>query len=299
MLLNKWIGFLSLSFFLVFLPGKNPLGRTQNSTPDVFQDSVISEMNFCNIENTTFVDGEEITYKLYYTVNLLWIAAGEVTFKVKEEDDQYKIVAKGRTYPSYEWFYKVRDHYESHVNKETLLPEYYMRNVEEGKYRQYNEVEFDHQENKARALKGKTKESAEAAEIPIRDCIHDVLSIIYYVRNFNFEKLEKGSTFPVEIMLDNDIYPLNVKYLGKDERKRVRGNGLFKTIVLSPEVIAGNVFKEKSQVRLWASDDENKIPLLIESPVVIGKIRAVIKEYKGLRNEFGAVVKRKGKSSDS
>ena len=52
---------------------------------------------------------EKLIYKIYYNLNFVWIPAGEVVFEVKDEGDLYHLEVTGRTYPSYEWFYKVRD----------------------------------------------------------------------------------------------------------------------------------------------------------------------------------------------
>ena len=35
---------------------------------------------------------------------------------------------------------------------------------------------------------------------------------------------------------------------------------------------------------VWVTDDENKIPVLVESPILIGFIRAELNKYEGLRN---------------
>ena len=78
--------------------------------------------NSCTIQNTTFQTGEEIVYKLYYNWNFVWFTAGEVVFRVKDLGTMYHLSAHGRTYKSYDWFFKVRDKYDTYVDKETLLP---------------------------------------------------------------------------------------------------------------------------------------------------------------------------------
>jgi hypothetical protein len=42
---------------------------------------------------------------------------------------------------------------------------------------------------------------------------------------------------------------------------------------------------------VWVSDDQNRIPLLIESPVSVGSVKMVLQEYKGLKYDFTAKVK--------
>ena len=112
-----------------------------------------------------------------------------------------------------------------------------------------------------------------------------MISVLYYMRNVNFDQLHIGESMPIDVFLE-EKYPLSVRVLGKNEEKRIKGLGEQQTHVFSPEVVAGEVFSEGTQMTIWVSADENKIPLMIESPVRIGKVKAVLQEYKGLRYPF-------------
>ena len=72
------------------------------------------------------------------------------------------------------------------------------------------------------------------------------------------------------------------------EDKRIHGMGKQKAIHLSPELIAGETFNADAKMHIWASADQNKIPLLIESPVSVGSIKAVLVNQKGLKYPFKA-----------
>lgn len=275
---------LAVTIWLPFLVAFFPPSRTAAPTLPAIDDLVEP----CQMENNTFQSGEEITYKLFYNWNFVWLAAGEVTFRVRDVGSQYHLSAVGRTYKSYEWFYRVRDYYDTYVDKETLLPSISIRNIHEGGYRLYDKVTFDRKRRVAIGLRGKTRDQATVTEYPVDRCIHDMLSIVYYARNLDFDQMRTGSEFPIKIFLDKETYPLQVKYLGKEDRKKVKGQGRFQTHVFSPQVIAGEVFKEDAQMKVWVSADQNKVPLLIESPVSVGSVKAVLKSYKGLKYEFDA-----------
>ncbi len=245
----------------------------------------------CSMDNKAFQPGEEMTYKLYYNWNFVWVAAGEVTFKVRDLGNQYHVTAQGKTYKSYEWFYKVKDTYESYIDKETLLPVASVRDVQEGKYRLYDKTSFDQQRKKAISLRGKTKEDAKVTEYDVDNCMHDILSIIYFTRNVDFNQMSTGANIPIKIFIDKETWPLKVKYLGREKNKRVKGMGHFKTIQFMPQVVdSGFYFKKGSEMKVWASDDKNKIPLLIESPLSVGSVKAVLKSYKGLKHGLTAKV---------
>lgn len=242
----------------------------------------------CFMENKTFQGGEEITYKLYYNWGIMWLSAGEVTFKVNDMGSQYHVAVAGRTYKSYEWFFKVRDYYDTYIDKNSLLPKTAIRDVSEGKYKLYNKITFDQENKKASSLRGKTREVATKKEYNVGECMHDVISVIYYSRNIDFESYNEGEEFPVKIFMDKEVWPLDVKYKGKEIRKKVKGKGRFNTIKFSPQVVSGRVFKEGEEMMVYVSDDKNRIPLLIESPVSVGSIKAVLKSYKGLKYEMTA-----------
>lgn len=274
--------FWSIGLFLVF-PAfiQSFSGSTSFAQIDSLRDD-----KPCVAYNTTFRDGEELVYKIYYNWNFVWLPAGEVTFSVKDLGHQYYISAFGRTYSSYEWFFKVRDHYQVFIDKATLLPITAIRNVEEGNYRIFDKMQFDQEGLQIHSLRGKSPEVAEPATYSISHCMHDILSVMYYMRNLNYDRMEVGEKVPITIFMDKEEWPLKVRYMGEESGKRIKGLGKFNTIKLSPAVIAGYVFDEDTEMMIWASDDANRVPLLIESPVSVGSIKAVLKDYRNLRTDL-------------
>jgi hypothetical protein len=237
----------------------------------------------CMASNDTFIDGETLVYKLYYNWKLVWIPAGEVKFTVREGKEYYEYFAEGKTYSSYDNFFKVRDYYYSKVNKSTLYPENFVRDIEEGKYFRYDSIVFNQEDQKAISYWGSQPENAKPYEYELDGCMQDMLSILYYVRNYDFSGMKKGEKVPISVFFDKETYPLKVQYDGKDKKKKIKNLGKFKTLKFIPEVVAGYVFDEDTRMKLWVSDDENRIPLLIESPVSIGSIKAVLKRHENLK----------------
>jgi len=257
---------------------------TQNPTsPQPVPDAAVAE-------NGTFKHGEKLTYKIYYNWNFVWLAAGEVTFQVFDEDKQYHYRAHGTTYSSYEWFFKVRDTYDSWVDKNTMLPTYSERSIEEGKYRIFEKINFNQGSKKTTVTRSKKRGDPETkTEHAVQDNVHDVLSSLYFLRTIDFAKKQKGAEEPFRIFMDQEEYPLKMRYLGKEEDKKIRGlSGKFNTLKFEPQVIVGNVFKDDTKMAVWVSDDENRIPILIESPVSVGSVKMVLKDYQGLKHELKA-----------
>ena len=284
----KSLAFLSL--MAVLMAFSSPSSTSIKATSTQPKDNT-NDLSVCTTQNSVFQDGEKITYKLFYNWKFVWVAAGEVTFRVKELENQYHLSAVGRTYKSYDPFFKVRDTYECYVDKKTLLPMVSIRDVKEGKYRLYDEVTFDRNRKVAKSLRGKSKDVATVTEYPIDQCIHDILSIIYFARNVDFDNMDAGEQIPINLFMDKETWPLKVTFKGRQEKKRIKGNGKFKTLQFSPQVIAGEYFMDGTEMNVWVSDDKNHLPLIIESPLTVGSVKAVLKKHEGLKYDLEADLK--------
>ena len=256
------------------------------NSPDKF-----TTYNNCSMTNSAFQAGEQIIYKLYYNWKFIWLPAGEVTFEVFETGKEYRLSAIGRTYASYEWFFKVRDYYAAYIDKETLLPHTSIREVHEGGYHLFDKISYDQENKMVTSLRGNNRADAKPTQYQLKNCMHDILSIIYYTRNIDFENYAGGTEFPVAIFMDKEVWPLKLSYLGTEQNVKVRGQGRFNTIKFRPEVIAGEVFNDGAEMNIWVTNDLNRIPLLIESDVSVGSVKAVLKSCKGLRHPLESKVK--------
>ena len=263
----------SLYFFLFFLVLNN--GVAQESPP------VATEL--CQAENTVFAPGEKLVYTIYYNWKFIWLAAGYVVFTVQENDNHYLIKAVGKTYPSYNWIFKVDDYFYSFVDKNTLLPVRAKRDINEDGYIIHNDISFD-QENKIAVSKLKINDKEERIIKKSFDaCMYDILSIMYRLRNIDKSTLKKGDTIPFSLMMDDEIYDLTLEYQGDFGAKKVRKLGKFDTYKISPSVIKGRVFADNERMHIWVSNDKNNIPLIIESPLAVGKIQVILKKYEGVK----------------
>lgn len=251
----------------------------------------LSINSYCHLENTSFSAGEKLVYKAYYNWQFVWVPAGEAVFEVKENANHYEIIVKGRTYSSYDYFFRVRDYFYSKIDKKTMLPSNFVRIVEEGDYRKFDSLSFDHAAKKAVSYNGKSRKEAQKKLITYDQCIHDLLSVLYFMRNINVTSHKIGDHIPVKMLFDEEIYPIKVRYTGKEASKDIKGLGTFHTITVVPDLISGSVFDENNKMKVWVSDDANKIPLLIESPLKVGSAMAVLKSYSGQRHKMTSKIK--------
>jgi Protein of unknown function (DUF3108) len=109
-----------------------------------------------------------------------------------------------------------------------------------------------------------------------------VLSAIYYARNINFDKYKPGDKIPFNMFLDDEVYNLYIRYIGKEVIKTRYGK--FRSIKFKPMLIKGTIFEGGEKMTVWVSDDMNHIPLRIESPITVGSVKVDMMGYKNLRH---------------
>lgn len=249
--------------------------------------------DYCALENKTFAYGEDVTYKVYYNWRSVWMGAGTVDFNIDQAfidgKEMYHVKAFGKTYRTYDWFFKVRDTYETYLDKETLKSERFVRNVNEGGFTIFNQYDFDREEQRVKASRKDTKKPDLRTDMfDVGTCTQDILAAIYQARLIDFSQHKKGSRIPVDIFIDDKIYNMSVLYEGK-ERIEVDGE-TWDCIKFSPQLLKGNYFDTEEGMHVWVSDDKNKMPVLIESPLVVGSVKAIVKDYKGLKHPVTALV---------
>jgi hypothetical protein len=238
----------------------------------------------CNQSNTSFNTGEKITYTIFYNVIGLYVNAGEAQFTVRptkwEGEAAFAFTATGNSNRRYDWIFKVRDKYESTVDSKTLLPYFFSRSINEGSFHQNQTIAFNQKSNEVTTHKG---ESFKAA-----DCTFDVVSAVYAVRNLDFSNLHVNEKVYLNFFLDNELFPSYFKYLGKEIIQTRFGK--FKAIKIAPLLVKGSMFEGGELMTIWVTDDENHIPIRIQTPIIIGSIKVDMKSYQGLRHPLSALI---------
>jgi hypothetical protein len=104
---------------------------------------------------------------------------------------------------------------------------------------------------------------------------------MYYSRNIDFNKYKPGDKIPFTIFLDNEVYNMYIRYQGKQTVKTRYGK--FRAIVFKPLLVKGTLFEGGEKMTVYVSDDANKLPLRIESPLLVGSVKVDLMSYQNLR----------------
>lgn len=224
--------------------------------------------------------GEELNYRVHYG----FINAGEATIRVADNyyniNDQYcyRMEVFGRSTGAFERVLRIRDTWASYMDTASFLPQKAFRNIEEGKYRQRDETFFDYDKKIARI-----EEADEKTKIVNLGLgrVMDMVSGYAYLRFISYDKLKINDTIKVSGMHEDKIYKMKIVYRGKSRVKTKFGKVY--AHVISPVMPENKLFDGENSIRVWLSDDGNKIPLKIQADMFVGAVEVDLKGYKNLR----------------
>ncbi len=254
---------------------------------------ILTAQKNCAVTNKSFKSGEQLNYKIYYNWGAIWIAAGEASFNAYLTNLNgryvYHLLSLGATYPQYDWFYKVRDKYESYVDTTSLKPLRFTREVKESSNYVFDDYVFDQRKNRMYTTSIRNKKLTKLDSINITSCTNDVMTAIFYARCLDFSKYKPKDSIPITFVLDGQLYPSYMTYLGK-EIIHTELLGKVRCIKFSPRLVEGTIFRGGEGMIVWVTDDENKIPIYVETPIIIGAIKAKLINYTGLKNKINCLI---------
>ena len=240
-----------------------------------------------------YQDGEELTFKVGYSLSPMWVGAGELSLQMSEFDyhgrPAWHARADATTYRSFNRIYRVEDRYESWWDQASRQPLEFERDVNEGGFTFYRH--YLHDANKGAVdtyFKRKEKE-VRSRIMSLPPCSQDLLSAVYHLRSLDYRGMKTGDVIPMTLLVDAKTQQLQVRYLGREKLKTKLGT--FDCLVLQPEVMAGDYFKDGEGLKVWLSNDENRLPLRAEAEILLGSLRAELKSFEGVAHPQDARVR--------
>ncbi len=238
-------------------------------------------MTLRTIANTAFGVGE----RLVFDVNYGFITAGGAVLEIPVLDSIagrgcYRVEFRVNSLPSFSWIYRVEDRYVTYIDEQTIAPWKFEQHIREGSYSRDFIAEFDQ-----RKLVAKTSEGS----YPVPQYVHDILSAFYYARTIDYGPLKAGDQVLLSNFYKDKTYDLVVRVLGRQQLEVAAGT--FNTVVIEPLVKEGGLIKTEGRIVVWLTDDDRKIPIRVNTKVVIGSIDTELKEYSGTRGPVSSRVK--------
>lgn len=252
----------------------------------------------CSVNNDLLVPGESLNYQLYYNVGFVWIPAGLCEFRVKNATYNNKpalqLSAQGRSHKSFDAFYRVRDTLISYVDSQTLNPFRAYKYTHEDNWNGIDDFSFrkvnDHWLISTRLKRKRGWKPIVESESD--RCGFDIVTSIYRLRCFaSPDMYTPGKRLDIPVRLDDGEYMVHLTYIGK-ERIKLFGDGYYNAHAFTLSMIEGNIFKRGDELKMWISDDKNRIPLLIESPIRVGYVKALFRSGERTKYPIGKAARK-------
>ncbi len=241
----------------------------------------LKKLQLRKLNNRAFGVGE----RLVFDVNYLNITAGEAVMAIPSTDSVagrqcFKVEFSVNSTPFFSSIYRVEDRYYTFIDVEAIVPWRFEQHIREGSYRRDFIADFDQVRHVAKTTEG-------SYEIP--EYVLDIMSAFYYARLLDYSNFKVGEGPTLFNFYKDKSNELKVRFLGRQELEVEAGT--FNTIVIEPLVKEGGLFKSEGRIVIWLTDDELKIPVRVNTKVIIGSIDTELREYSGLRGPLKARVK--------
>jgi hypothetical protein len=238
-------------------------------------------------QNLPFVVGEKLTYDISFK----GISAGTASIHAVEKTkyNGQEVVRLLHRVQSKDWIskiYKVENSAQSYFHIQKLLPLRFDYCVRAGSNERDEYTIFDPEKKTADYYRKKKKESvfalrAEHKEIPQNT--QDLLSLLYYIRQF---KLERDKWISVKVCTGKKICELQFSPI-KERKLEIEGVGKFTAVRVDLKWLTqegkptegDGLFVSKGNVELWL-DKETKIPLVMYAEIPVGVVRVVLSKIE-------------------
>ena len=211
--------------------------------------------------------------KLIFDLSWTGVKAGTAVLEVVDEKDTLRVISTANSAKWVSVFYLVDDRVEAVLDKGKSRifighPKNYRLKSREGKHRRDREFVFDHVKHTAIFIDHLDKKKK---EYPVPENVFDPLSVLYYVRTM---KLEVGKSAYVDVFDSKKLWNVEVQVLRKEKISTVMGD--VETIVIKPLLQSEGIFNRKGEIIIWLTDDQRRIPVKMQSKVVVGAITATL-----------------------
>jgi hypothetical protein len=271
----KILKYLILALFFCFL-----INYANSQTSDTN-----SMKPYRTLPNSSFSYGERLSFEISYG----FLTAAEAFMNISPAPvsingrETFEINFDVNSRSSFDLVYKVRDNYKTYIDSKGLFPWKFEQHIRENAFKRDVEVVFLQD-----SLKVQTKtDNANLREFQVPAFVQDILSSFYYARTLDFRNYKEGDILTVQYFYDDKYIPLDIRFEGREEVEV--SSGKYRTFVVKPELKEGFTSKT-SDIYIWLSDDDRKIPVQVKMKIVIGSLVAELTDYSGLNGPLNAKI---------
>ncbi len=225
-----------------------------------------------------FAPGERLTYQISW----LGVPVGTAVFEIgpagrHKGKPTWRFRMRAKTNPYADAIYRVRDDMHSWVNARMTRSVHFRKTQHEGSYHRDVKLHFNHR-------RGRIVYQNQWRKYPPRKLFKDTFDPLALVYGFRRLKVRKVGQIPMSVSDGLKTIRASVKVLGK-ERVTV-GDVMYDCWKVQPELRdVGGIFKRSKNAKMvaWFSADERRLPVRLESEVIVGSFVATLIKAEGLK----------------
>lgn len=245
-------------------------------TKAIFKLLIIAALFPCSAFADQFAN-ETLRYVVTYKWGMISKDTGEATLTLRNQGPNYSILLTGRTKPWADKLFTVRDTLRATVRKTGFKPLTYEKIAHEGGKYGKDHIVYSYSGNnvagqctKYRDKKGEI--STSEFSLHAQREAYDMLTIFYYLRNVDYNKLTPQQRIKTTIFSGSKEETITIRSLGK-ERIKLRDGSHRETYHIKFSFTSGGGKKSSADLDAWISTDQRHIPLQVEGSLPIGKVK--------------------------
>ena len=245
-----------------------------------------------------FGGGEELYYTVSYRAKLIPnISVMRINLRTVDEDvagrPHYHIVGNGKTSNFVKGFFNINDTYHSWLDAATMKPTRMTSDIQEDDYRFKATYTYDWNTMTVNTVRRNAKWDADKyVTFPLTGESGDAMSLFFSMRQIDVSKLTQGASYRLDLVLHESTKPIFYRFMGREQIK-VRKAGSFNALKFTCTMATSDdtTYEEGMEFTMWISDDENKIPLMIDSPIRVGSVRVTLADGWKVMHPLTSLIK--------
>ncbi len=245
-------------------------------------------------------DGERLHYAVAYRAQLM-PNTEMATVLVRTDADSldgrrvHHVTGRGVIMPSYRWFFNIDDRYDIWVDPASRRTLRFSSDLHEGSYTFRSSYRYDWDSMRVHTTAQSSRRPNKIREKTMALTPHsmDAVSLYFNLRSVDLDSFREGEVRELQMVLEDTIRVLKYRFIAREVRK-IPQKGRFRTLKFACTLGSSEEFSftDGSEFFIWISDDENKIPVFLESPIRVGSVRAYLTGWSGLKHPLTSYIKR-------
>jgi hypothetical protein len=216
-----------------------------------------------------FAPGETLTYDVTWSI----FPAGQVVATLTRAEgtspEAFEALTTARSQGFVSLLYNVENEFRSFFDPRTTCSQRILKKINEGRRHKDTRIVFDGARGLAildeRDL-NKPNAPPKHAENEVPSCVTDVVTAFYFVRR---QPLRVGEQLRLPINDGAKTYMVNVEIQAREQIQTPLG---VRTALRVEPKVFGGLYTRRGRMLIWFSDDEQRLPLRIQTSIAVGSI---------------------------